>query len=438
VSGLSAAWLLSQKHRVTLFEAEPRLGGHTHTVDLSLPDGRLLPVDTGFIVSNTWTYPNFSALMSYLDVEMVDTRMTFSVSADAGRFEYSGDHLGTLLGRARQWVQPTHWRLVADLVRFYKTAERHAKSLPDSLTLGQFLAQHGYSRSFIDHHILPIAGAIWSASTADIANYPFRAFVKFFANHKLFMLGDRPHWRTVKGGSRTYVERLVEDGKFETRLATPVTGIRRTPAGVSVNLATGTSEHFDHAVIATHGDQALRLLQDADDREVELLSPFKTSVNRAILHRDSSLMPHCKRFWSGWNYRANASAPQAETVEVTYWMNALQKLDSPVDHFVSLNPVVRPRAELIDRELLYRHPIFTPATLSAQRDLWDLQGRRSTWFAGAWFGAGFHEDGLQAGLAVAEQLGGLQRPWDVEGQSSRICVKQLSEPVAPAFIEAAE
>jgi uncharacterized protein len=429
---------LSQKHNVTLFEAENRLGGHANTIDIKLQNGRSLPVDTGFIVSNTWTYPNFTALMDYLDVAMFDTRMTFSVSADEGKFEYSGDHLGTLLGRARQWMSPTHWRLVADLVRFYKTAERQAKTAPEALTLGQFLNEYGYSQAFVDRHILPIAGSIWSSSPQDIANYPFQAFVKFFANHKLFMLGDRPHWRTINGGSRTYIKRLVEDGKFSVQTNWPVEGIQRGARQVTI-LGSGNQETFDHVVIATHADQALTMLKDPNSRETELLSPFKTVQNRAILHRDPSLMPKCSRFWAGWNYRASkSSVKSAGPVEVTYWMNALQKLESAEDHFVSLNPAVRPKTESIDGEYMYRHPVFTPETLAAQLNLWDLQGQNRTWFAGAWFGAGFHEDGLQAGLAVAEQLGGLTRPWSVSEASARIHVKSGADPLPPRLIEAAE
>jgi uncharacterized protein len=436
ISGLSAAWLLSQKHRVTLFEADSRLGGHSHTVDLRLKDGRLLPVDTGFIVSNPETYPNFMALMDYLDVDMFDTTMSFSISSHESGFEYCGAGIGALLGAKRQWLWPSQWRLVADLVRFYKTVERHAETMASDMTLGAYLDRFHYSRHFIDRHILPIGGAIWSSGQSTIASFPLKAFVRFFANHRLFDLGDRPQWRTVKGGARVYVERLIQDGKFRSVVGQPIAQIARTDFGVQVIGPAGMMGSFDHAVVATHGDQALRLLSDATADERRLLSVFKTSRNRAILHRDPSLMPRSRQFWSAWNY--HESETTVEDVAVTYWMNALQSLESAEEHFVSLNPLREPVPHLVDRELVYRHPIFTPDAMAAQSELWDLQGKNRTWFAGAWFGAGFHEDGLQAGLAVAEQLGGLRRPWTVADESGRIHVKPVETPSDQILVQAAE
>jgi uncharacterized protein len=442
ISGLSAAWLLSQKHHVTLIESEKRLGGHTNTVDVPLFDGSKLPIDTGFIVSNTWTYPNFSALMDYLDVPMVETAMTFSVSCDQGRYEYSGDHLGTLLGRARQWLSPTHWRLMADLVHFYKTAESRASALPESMTLGEYLTANNYSQAFVERHLLPVCGAIWSSEPAAMARYPLRAFIRFFANHKLFALGNRPLWRTVKGGSREYVKRLLDDSRCEVIKAQPVTAVRRHAFSVEVTGANGFHRHFDHAVIATHADQALQMLADPSPQEQASLATFGSSPNTAVLHRDETFMPRCRRFWSAWNYHGDEQpTKQGEGVAVTYWMNALQKLETPglqnpSQHFVTLNPRRAVAPDKIDGVFAYRHPVFSRHTSAAQERLWDLQGINRTWFAGAWFGAGFHEDGLQAGLAVAEQLGGLSRPWTVADQSSRIHVGAV--PVLPPMAEAAE
>lgn len=436
VSGLSAAWLLSQKHDVTLIEADGRLGGHAHTVDVKTVHGTVA-IDTGFIVSNTWTYQNFASLVNYLDVSMVDTPMTFSVSTHGGRYEYSGNHLGTLLGSSRQWFSPSHWRMIADLVRFYRGAEEHALQVSDEMTLGQYLVREGFGQTFIHRHILPMAGAIWSSTPDEIAAYPFRAFVNFFSNHKLFVLGNRPDWRSVKGGSRQYIRKLVEDSRFETRLSTPVSRIDRAKHDVTVQFSNGTAETFDHVVLATHADQALRLLDQPSADELELLSPFHTSLNKVYLHRDAQLMPRSKRFWSGWNYTGNGEGDEAK-LAVTYWMNSLQQLDGPTQHFVSLNPSVAPRAALVDGNYHYRHPIFTHATLEAQKHLWELQGQNRTWFCGAWFGAGFHEDGIQAGLAVAEQLGGMVRPWTVAEPSSRIHVHDIAIASEVAMAQAAE
>ena len=436
IAGLSCAWLLSQRHDVTLIEADHRLGGHAHTVDVGT-GAHKQAIDTGFIVSNTWTYPNFTALMDYLDQDMVETPMTFSVSMDKRRYEYSGDHLGTLIGRPRQWLDPRHWRMMADLVRFYRSAQDDAKTALAELTLGEYLQTAGYGEAFMRRHILPIAGAIWSSTPDQIAAYPFKAFIDFFANHQLFILGKRPDWRTVKGGSREYVEKLVADGKFETRLGAPVKRIMRHMHNVDVELAHGETLNFDHVVLATHADQALRLLDGPSEDERSLLSPFQTSDNTAYLHRDESLMPQTRRFWSAWNYCGHQNGRE-EKLSVTYWMNALQKLQSPTQHFVSLNPPVLPHENMLDGIYSYRHPIFNAATLQAQKRLWSLQGVKRTWFCGAWFGAGFHEDGLQAGLAVAEQLGGLVRPWDVAAPSGRIHVHDLNIGEQETFLPAAE
>lgn len=435
-AGLTCAWLLSQRHNVTLIEAGPTLGGHAHTVDVRVGN-HTASVDTGFIVSNTWTYPNFSALMDYLDVPMVDTQMSFSVSADQGRYEYSGGSLGRLFGTKRQWLNPSHWRMLADLVQFYRKVEGSIKTAPADITLGQFLKREDYGENFIRRHILPMAGAIWSSTPEQVAAYPLKAFVDFFSNHRLFMLGNRPDWRTVQGGSRNYVEKIVMDARFEIELNTPVAKISRHSGAVELLRNNGRTSLFDQVVLATHGNQALALLDRPSAAEQELLSVFKTSANRVLLHRDPALMPKAKRFWSAWNYLSSSTGHETK-LAVTYWMNALQKLSSPVNHFVSLNPPTEPDSKLLDGSYLYHHPIFTAETIAAQTQLWSLQGQQRTWFCGAWFGAGFHEDAMQAGLAVAEELGGVRRPWRVEGESSRIHVLPKRDDILPAFAEAAE
>jgi uncharacterized protein len=436
ISGLSCAWALSQRHDVTLIESDKRIGGHAHTVDVKTRDG-LVAVDTGFIVFNSWTYPNLMAMMDYLDQDVTATQMSFSVKAEKGKYEYSGDHLGTLLGTPRQWLSPSHWRMMYDLVRFYRNAQAHVEHVPEGTSLGQYLSDYGYGEYFIQRHILPMSGAIWSATPEQIANYPFHAFIRFFTNHRLFILGNRPDWQTVTGGSREYVTKLVEDARFKTRLSSPVTRVDRQRDAVMLTFADGQNERFDQVVLATHADQALAIVQQPTRLENELLSQFQTSANTVYLHRDESLMPHNRRFWSGWNYHMPKDA-KASTPDVTYWMNALQKLESPDQHFVSLNPKTPPDAALVDGVYNYRHPIFNEATLQAQRKLWSLQGVDRVWYCGAWFGSGFHEDGLQAGLAVAEQLGGVRRPWNVENESSRIHVHAAPQPLPGAHVEAAE
>jgi uncharacterized protein len=417
VSGLSCAWALSQRHNVTLIEAEDRLGGHANTVDVPLANGGPLAVDTGFIVHNPQTYPNFVALLDYLDVGFEETEMSFSVSNDGGRFEYSGHGFRHLMGRLPQWFSFKHWRMVYDLVRFYRA--HHSGETADGSGLGEYLSKHQYSHEFIHRHILPIAAAIWSSSPEHMAGYPISAFVRFFANHNLFSLGaDRPKWRTVTGGSRAYVEKLVADSKFQSLVGLAVKSIERHQGHVIVNGAHGYQEQFDHVVLATHADQALKLLSNPSAAEFNLLQHFHTSANHAVLHRDKNLMPRGQKFWSSWNYMGTREG----AVSVTYWMNELQHLRTTENYFVSLNPAIEPDAKLTDGTFIYRHPIFSTKTMAAQKQLWTLQGQHNTWFCGAWFGAGFHEDGLQAGLAVAEQLGGVRRPWSVLNESARISV----------------
>lgn len=432
ISGLSCAWALSQRHDVTLIESENRLGGHSNTIDVANRFGGAVAVDTGFIVHNPQTYPNFGALLGYLGVGFKETEMSFSVSNKAGTYEYSGHSFKHLLGSARHWMNPQQWRLIYDLTRFYRTAQN--VKLDDDVTVGEYLFQSGYSQIFIDKHILPIAAAIWSSTPADMTSYPFNAFVRFFANHNLFNLGARPKWRTVSGGSRSYVEKLVADAKFQVKFGLPVHSVVRHHDHNMVIGAQGYAEHFDHVVLATHADQALKLLARPSPQEHHWLQHFKTSNNRAVLHRDKKLMPKAKRFWSSWNYMGAENGQ----VSVTYWMNELQKLKSEEQHFVSLNPLFEPDADKIDGTFDYRHPIFTPQTMNAQKHLWSLQGEKNTWFCGAWFGAGFHEDGLQAGLAVAEQLGGVRRPWNVANESSRIYVSDPTLEFPITWAQAAE
>jgi uncharacterized protein len=436
ISGLSCAWALSQRHDVTLIEAENRIGGHSNTVDVKTASGNVA-IDTGFIVFNSWTYPNLTALMDYLDQDVTATQMSFSVTADNGHYEYSGDHLGTLFGTKRQWFSPQHWRMMLDLLKFYRKAETHVDGVAVGTSLGTYLSDYGYGEHFIQRHILPMSGAIWSATPDQIAHYPFHAFIQFFKNHRLFILGNRPDWQTVTGGSRSYVSKLIEDGRFESRINTPVVKVERQRGSVKLHFADGQSDVFDEVVLATHADQALAMMAQPSRQEYALLSLFKTSANKVYLHRDKALMPRNRRFWSGWNYRM-PNGGKATTPDVTYWMNALQKLQSPDQHFVSLNPSTPPDPKLIDGTFNFRHPIFNAATLEAQRALWPLQGVDRIWYCGAWFGAGFHEDGLQAGLAVAEQLGGVRRPWSVENESSRIHLHSAPLSMPDISVEAAE
>lgn len=413
ISGLSAAWLLSQRHRVTLFEAADRLGGHSNTVEA---DG--VPVDTGFIVYNERTYPNLTALFAHLGVPTRETVMSFAVTLDQGRLEYSGDLRG-LFAQRRNLVSPRFWSMLRDLVRFYKAAPRDLPEMGE-LGLGAYLDGLGCGPAFRDDHLYPMAAAIWSTPVRDIPHHPAAAFVRFFENHGLLQFRERPRWRTVDGGSREYVKRISAPFIERVRLSSPVQRIRRLPDGVLIDGGCGW-ERFDQVVLATHADQSLAMLGDADDDERRLLGAFPYRHNEAVLHADARLMPRRRKVWSAWNYAAQRGAEQHQ-LSVTYWMNRLQHLPTDKDLFVTLNPLDEPDPALVIRREAYDHPVFDVAAGLAQKQLWSLQGRRRTWFCGAWFGAGFHEDGLQSGLAVAEQLGGVRRPWNVADESGRIHV----------------
>ncbi|WP_028639776.1 NAD(P)/FAD-dependent oxidoreductase [Novosphingobium acidiphilum] len=422
ISGLSAAWLLSRHHDVQVFEASDRIGGHSNTVEVQ---GR--PVDTGFIVYNTATYPNLTALFDHLGVATRATDMGFAVSLDQGRLEYAGGNLGGLFAQKRNLASPRFWRMLSDLVRFYRQAPRDLPDLHD-VSLGDYLDRLGMSTAFRDDHLYPMAAAIWSTPVAMIPDQPAAAFIRFCENHGLLNLGTRPAWRTVEGGSRAYVERLSAPFADAIHTATPVRSIRRLPHGVELQTDAGPAR-FDAVVVATHADRALALLADADADERRVLGAFGYRPNLAVLHSDTALMPLRRRVWSAWNY-ASIGDTSDPSLSVTYWMNRLQTwLPDDLPLFVTLNPLHMPDPAKVHATIAYDHPVFDMPAGRAQGQLWDLQGRRRTWFCGAHFGAGFHEDGLQAGLAVAEDIGGVRRPWQVADESGRI---QITRPAIPA------
>ena len=415
VSGLSASWLLSQRHQVTLYEADDRIGGHSHTVDAPSADGPVA-VDTGFIVYNEVNYPNLTALFAHLGVPTQPTKMSFSVSVDGGRLEYGSTGLGGLFAQAENAFSPRFWGMLGDMRRFHRTAKARLPELESSqMSLRAFLDEEGYGAAFVTEHLLPQAAAIWSSRLDDMGDYPAAELIRFYANHELLGLVSTINWRTVTGGSRAYVQRL-RAAIPDVRTGRGVRTIRREPGGVLIRDAHGEVERYDEVVIAAHADQALAMLEQPTPQEEALLKPFRYSRNHAVLHRDSRLMPRRRRAWAAWNHLG-----AGEASSVTYWMNRLQSLPGP-GLFVTLNPLIEPEAGSVIRSDLYEHPLFDAATARAQRRLWELQGVERTWFCGAYFGAGFHEDGLQSGLAVAEQLGGVKRPWTVAAPSGRIHV----------------
>jgi predicted NAD/FAD-binding protein len=403
IGGLGAAWALARKHDVIVYDAERRLGGHANTVDIS--DGeRRIPVDTGFIVYNERNYPNLVRLFAHLGVPTEPSDMSFSVSRGRGRFEYQARALG-LLTQPSNLARPAYLRMIGDILRFTKGAPA-ALGAGSGETIDAFLDRLELSEEFRREFLLPVVACIWSSSFETMRGYPAEAMVRFLDNHGLLNVLERPAWRTVTGGSRSYVSRIATSLEPNVRLGRRVRAVRRGPDGITVHDEQGV-ERFDHVVLATHADTSLAILgDDATEDERKVLSTFRYQTNDVVLHRDETFMPIRRRAWSSWNYLDEGVAD--ERVSLTYWMNRLQNLRTARPVFVTVNPAREPRS--IEERFTYRHPQFDRASVEAQERLPSLQGRRRTWFAGAYHGSGFHEDGLRAGLSVAAGLGS-PAPW---------------------------
>jgi len=404
IAGLGSALLLTrQGHAVTLFEAAREPGGHAHTLDVTL-DGRTFPVDIGFLVFNDRTYPRLTRLFDELGVASVPSDMSFSVRNDRAGLEWAGTTIGTLFAQPRNLLRPAYWRMIADIVRF----NREATSLQTggrvwSVTLGEYLDAESYSQAFRDWYLVPMAAAIWSSPARDILDFPLPSFVRFCHNHGLLSIADRPLWRTVAGGSREYVARIVAR-LDDVRVASPVKRVRRLAAGVEIDTAARSAERFDGVVLACHSDQALALLADPSHDEARLLAAVRYQPNRVILHTDTKLLPRSRRVWSSWNY-LTAEDPRGERpVAVSYLINRLQPLPTTTPVIVTLNPPFEPDSRLVIAEHDYAHPLLDTKAVTAQRSIAFMQGRRRTWYAGAWLGHGFHEDGLASAHAVAESV----------------------------------
>jgi predicted NAD/FAD-binding protein len=415
ISGASAAWALSKTHDVTLYEAADRPGGHTATVDIDY-DGTAIAVDTGFIVYNELNYPNLTALFSHLDIKTHASNMSFSLSLDEGRLEWSGATYSSLFAQKRNMMSLPFLWMLKEVVRFNGlcVADRNA-GITRGKSIGDYLVFRNFSARFRDDYLIPMAAAIWSTPRVKMLDFPADAFITFFENHRLIH-NERPNWRTVTGGSRNYLRKLLATLPNGLRTGCAVTSIQRSGHYVYVTDATGGSQKFDQVIVACHSDQALRLLKDPDETESAIIGAIHYRPNRVILHRDSSLMPKRKRAWSAWNYlRASKNGPEAE-VAVTYWMNRLQGIADDKPLYITLNPPREPVSGTVFGEWTYDHPQFDAHAIAAQQKLPEIQGRGGVWFAGAWTGFGFHEDGLRSGLEAAAALGA-QLPFPVHGSA---------------------
>ncbi len=418
ISGLSAAWQLSREgHEVSLYEAGAYFGGHANTVDITL-DGQRFGVDTGFLVFNHRTYPNLVRVFGELDVHTTASDMSFAVKMPVDSItgqrvlEWAGSNLGTVFAQKRNLLSPRFWRMLKDILRFNRETTELALTpgAMEETPLGDFLDARGYSTEFRDWYLLPMAGCIWSCPTEQMLAFPLATFVRFCHNHGLIQVNDRPQWRTVTGGSRNYVLKMLAaiQNKY---LSTPVHSVTRLQVGAvpQVRIASAHgAQLYDHVVMATHSDQTLAMLQDASDAERTVLSAVAYQPNRAVLHTDASCLPARRKAWSAWNYEsAGADEPR---VCVHYLLNQLQPLPVKTPVIVSLNPIHAPDPTTVLGEFDYAHPVFDSAAIAAQRTLPSLQGLRNTWFAGAWTGYGFHEDGLKSGLSVAAAIARSSQP----------------------------
>lgn len=403
IAGLTSAYLLSRRHDITLFEAGDRIGGHTHTVDVAV-EGKRYAVDTGFIVFNDWTYPNFIRLLGQIGVTFKPTEMSFSVCDENTRFEYNGNNLNSLFAQRRNILSPGFWGMLRDILRFNRQAplDLQEQRISAEMTLGDYLEAKGYGPRFILHYIVPMGAAIWSMSLVDMLKFPLQCFVRFFKNHGLLSVNNRPRWCVIEGGSSRYIEPLTRSFREQIRLDCPVHLVERNAEGVVVHSAAGI-EAFDNVVFACHSDQALALLSDPSQAEQEILGALPYADNDVVLHTDTRLLPDRQLAWASWNYRLTAN--RQTQAAVTYDMNILQGIDSATTFCVSLNQTQMINPLKVLARYTYAHPQYSLAAVAAQARRDEISGVRHTFYCGAYWANGFHEDGVVSALHVAQAFG---------------------------------
>lgn len=406
ISGMLAAYLLHRDHEITVFEAADYIGGHTNTIHVRL-DGLTYAVDTGFVVFNDWTYPNFIQLLNQLGVESQASDMSFSVTCERTGLEYNGTSLNTLFAQRRNLLRPSFYRMIRDILRFNRESLALLDQPEPGPSLGLYLEAQGYSREFIDHYIVPMGAAIWSAGHDTMWRFPARYLVQFFNNHGMLSVDERPTWRIIKGGSQRYAEKLIASFRNRTHLNSPVESMGRFPDYVEIRAKINRRDYqalrFDHVIIATHSDQALSMLADPSPTEKEVLGAIHYQENEAVLHTDESLLPKRKLAWAAWNYHLLGAQP--DRAVLTYHLNKLQSLTAPCEFCVTLNHTQAINPTKILRHITYHHPVYSPEAVAAQRRHGEISGVNRTSYCGAYWGYGFHEDGVKSALAVCRSFG---------------------------------
>ena len=408
ISGLSSALLLSQKHNITLFESNNRFGGHANTVEIMHKEN-VIPVDTGFIVYNKLNYPYLVSFFDFLKVETIDSDMSFAVSARDGQLEYSGSMKG-IFAQKKNFFNLKFYRMLKDIIIFFIFGYKYAFQFKESESLGEYVKRCNFSKEFINDHLIPMSSAIWSCPEKEILNFPAKTLLTFFKNHQLINFIFRPKWRTVKGGSKQYVNKVIEklssDAKNRLILNSKIKSVYCKNNKIEINFEEST-EIFDKVIMATHPDQTIKLIKNLDEQSTDILRKFKYQKNIVYLHSDSSLMPKNKKTWSSWNY---ISSKREEKSSVTYWMNLLQKINNSLNVFVSLNPYITPIKSLTYKKIIYEHPIFNTQTNEAQKKMTEIQGKNNIFYAGAWLRYGFHEDGIMSAVNISSLLN-IKIPW---------------------------
>lgn len=444
ISGLATAWFLSQKHNVTLYEKNPKLGGHTNTLEVDLPEGKTA-VDTGFIVFNRPNYPHLTAMLKHLDVATQETVMSFGVSVNQGELEYAGSNLNTLFAQRSNLLSAKHWKMLKeinyfnqqakqDLQAFEKSKENAGNSVANytgrlALPLGNYLDQLGMSEHMQNAYLLPMAAAIWSCPVETMMKFPAGSFLRFFENHGLLNIKDRPQWETVRGGSQKYIDEMLKTANFQVRTSSGVELVEQVDHTAQIRVVSQQqAEEFDQVVMATHGDQSYQMLSPELQQEFAFLANFGYQQNIAYLHCDETLMPKRKLAWSSWNYLRDTSVAE-DSVAVTYWMNELQNIQSETPVLVTLNPVTPPNEAKTWQRIVYEHPVFDLDAMASQEAVRQSQGNKNLWFCGAYNGYGFHEDGLKSAVDIARAWD-IELPWEVEAasqsneQSTRLDIPQ--------------